>query len=85
MEKVKLLVKLTFQKNGSPEVQPLIALKKLGTSSEDIIREAIVKDMGYFDGDNAAKLDNLVYQLSNGNYCDLDKDYRFVLWNLKVY
>ena len=85
MEKVKLLVKLIYQKNGSPEVHPLIALKKLGTSSEDIIREAVEKNMGYFDGDDAAKLNELVYQLSNGNYYDLDDECRFVLWNLKVY
>lgn len=85
MEKVKLLVKLTFQKNGSPEVQPLIALKKLGTSSEDIIREAIEKNMGYFDGDDAVKLNELVHQLSNGNYYDLDDEYRFIFWDLKVY
>ena len=85
MEKVKLLVKITYNKKLPPEVQPLIALKKLGTSSEKIIREAIVKDMGYFDGDDATKLNDLVYQLSNGNYYDLDGEYRFIFWDLKVY
>ena len=85
MEKTKLLVKLTYRDSGIVESKPLIALKKMGITSRKPIMEAIVKEMGHFDGDNAAKLDNLVYQLSNGNYCDLGKDYRFVLWNLNVY
>lgn len=72
MDKVYLLNK---QYIGTGMTYPIAAIKKLDESKRQYLKDAIEKSCGYFDGDDAIVLDNVITTLLKRESCTVGSKY----------